>query len=213
MRNSGLQKIFQWLIAIIAWVALILQFYLMMQNRVTGITETSIRFFSFFTILTNIIVGIAFTILGIGQNIKGNNFFSKPFVITAVTVYIFIVGLVYNIVLRSIWDPQGLQLYVDEALHVVTPVLCLVYWGFYVPGRSLKWKEALYWLWYPLIYLTCVLIRGALSNFYPYFFINVKELGYRKVFMNSIYVTLAFLIVALLMIWLNRCLNTKVKSF
>ena len=198
------RKPFQWLIAVIAWLALIAQFYLMVQNRVTGMPETIIRFFSFFTILTNILVAISFSALVTG---KRNSFFSKPSVLSAITAYIFIVGLVYNTVLRSVWDPKGLQLYVDEALHVVTPVLCLIYWVLYVPGRSLHWKNSFSWLLYPFIYLSCILIRGYISHFYPYFFINADELGYSRVLVNSIFVTLAFLIVSLLLVWINRSIK------
>jgi len=198
------KKIFQGLIAIVAWLALILQFYLMMQNRVAGKPETIIRFFSFFTILTNLFVAITFTVLSAGRQ---DNFFSKPSVLSAITVYIFIVGLVYNTVLRSIWNPKGLQLYVDEALHVATPMLCLFYWFLYVPGKGLKWKNAFSWLLYPLIYLLYVLIRGSFSHFYPYFFINADELSYEKVIINSLYVTLAFLVVSLVLIAIGRSLK------
>lgn len=203
----SLQKILQFSIAFIGWLAVVVQFYLMMQNRVATVPETIIRFFSFFTILTNILVAISFTILAIGKNASSYRFFSTTNVITAITTYIFIVGLVYNTVLRSVWDPHGVQLYVDEALHVATPVLCLLYWFLFVPGRSLKWKDAIAWLLYPLIYLVYLLARGAVSNFYPYFFINVDELGYSKVFVNAVYVTLVFLLVSLLMIWAGRSLK------
>jgi len=195
------KKMLQWLIAIIGWLAIILQFYLMIQNRVTGIGETIIRFFSFFTILTNLLVAICFTSLVISQQAY---FFSRSSVFSAITVYIFIVGLVYNTVLRSIWNPKGLQLYVDEALHVATPVLCLIYWFVFVPAKSLKWSNVYSWLLYPLIYLIYVLIRGAFSHFYPYPFLNVDKLGYSKVFINSIFVTAAFFVVSLLVVWLGR---------
>ena len=201
------KKIFQWIIVIIAWVAVIIQFCLMIQNRVASISETIIRFFSFFTILTNILVAVAFSVLAAG---KQSNFFSNPSILSAITVYIFIVGLVYNIVLRSIWDPKGLQLYVDEALHVATPVLCLVYWFLYVPGQGLRWRNTFLWLWYPLIYLVYVLIRGSLSHFYPYPFINVDKLGYQKAIINSLYVTVAFLVVSLLLVWIGRSLKKRV---
>lgn len=48
--------------------------------------------------------------------------------ITAITVFILIVGSVYQIVLRSIWEPTGLQFIVDELLHTVIPLYMLGYW-------------------------------------------------------------------------------------
>jgi hypothetical protein len=47
--------------AFISWLAEILQLYLIIVNRTASIPETIIRFFSFFTILTNILVAVCFT--------------------------------------------------------------------------------------------------------------------------------------------------------
>jgi hypothetical protein len=86
-------------IATIAWLAVILQLYLQIVNRTTAVSEALIRFFSYFTILTNIIVAVCFTALAL-QKGKAFNIFNNPGRLTAVTVYILIVGLVYNLVLR-----------------------------------------------------------------------------------------------------------------
>lgn len=190
-------------IAAIAWFAIILQLYLQIVNRKTDVGEALIRFFSYFTILTNIMVAACFTSLSL-QKGKAFHFFNKPGTTTAVTVYILIVGLVYNLVLRSLWSPQGLQLLVDNLLHTVTPLLALVYWFAYVPAKQISWKQAPAWMLYPLFYLIYVMIRGSFSNFYPYFFIDAAALGYAKAFINAVYVTAAFLLVSLLLIWLGK---------
>jgi hypothetical protein len=49
--------------ATIAWFAVLAQYYLMIENRVASFSETTIRFFSFFTILSNTLVAIYFTVL------------------------------------------------------------------------------------------------------------------------------------------------------
>jgi hypothetical protein len=203
MASRTNQRLWQICIALIAWFALILQLYLQIVNRTTGVAEALVRFFSYFTILTNLIVAVCFTAL-LQQKGKAFNFFSKGGVFTAVTVYILIVGLVYNLVLRSIWDPQGWQLLADNLLHTVTPLLTLLYWILYTPANQLQWKQSAAWLLYPMLYLIYVLIRGSLSNFYPYFFIDVNKLGYAKAFTNALYVTLGFLVVSLVLIWLGK---------
>src|SRR4051812_38806133 len=100
-------------------------------------------------------------------------------------VYITVVGLVYNLILRQLWKPAGLQFVDDELLHSVIPFLFILYWLMFVPKSELKWKDVLFWLIYPLIYLICILIRGALSGFYPYPFINTDDIGYYETFINS----------------------------
>lgn len=197
------QQTFQMIIAIMAWVMLILQLYLQIVNRTTSVAEAIIRFFSYFTILTNILVAISFTSLLFPKNIS-YSFFSNNGVLTAVTIYILIVGLVYNIILRSQWDPKGLQLIVDNGLHTATPLLTLLYWFFYVSVKNIRWQQTLRWLIYPVLYLAYVLLRGSFSNFYPYFFINVSNLGYQIALQNAGLVTVTFLVVSFLLLWLGK---------
>src|ERR1044071_1883578 len=89
-----------------AWFALIGQLYLILVNRTTTIPETLLRFFSFFTILSNIIVALSLSTLLVGPNGKWGRFFSKPSTLTAITVYITVVGAIYNGILRFLWAPQ-----------------------------------------------------------------------------------------------------------
>ena len=116
-------------------------------------------------------------------------------------------GIVYNIVLRQIWNPEGLQMVVDELLHSVIPVLFVVYWLAFVQKEKLLWKNFLPWLLYPSIYLVYILIRGSLSGFYPYPFIDVDSLGYEEVFINCGVVCLAFMFFSFLLIGLSRIMS------
>ncbi len=203
MSNRQNQHYGQIIIALVTWAALILQFYLQIVNRTTAVPEAVIRYFSYFTILTNLLVAVCYTSLLLKDR-KSERFFKQPSVLTAVTVYILIVGLVYNLVLRSQWNPQGLQLLADNLLHTITPLLALLYWIIYVPAKNISWKQTPAWMLYPFLYLTYILIRGSFSNFYPYFFINADTLGYTKAFINILYVTAAFLLVSLVLIWIGK---------
>lgn len=191
-------------ICLLSWFALIGQFYLIILNRVTSVPETIIRYFSFFTILTNLLVAICCTILLTNSNSKIKSFFLKQNRLTAIAVYITIVGLVYNFILRFLWNPQGLQWIVDELLHSVIPLLFIVFWLLIVPKGKLHWKSVLAWLLYPLIYLVFVLLRGIPSSFYPYPFIDVDKIGYYKTFINSSGMLLAFLAISILFKTINR---------
>lgn len=190
--------------ALTAWLAVLLQLYLIIVNRQASVGETIVRFFSFFTILTNILVALCFTSLLLPSRSALSRFFSKPKVLSAVTVYITVVGIVYNIILRFIWAPQGLQMIVDELLHTVIPILFVLYWSLFVPKEDLKWKDAFAWLIYPAGYLIFILFRGAFSGFYPYPFVHVTELGYKKVFINCIFLFITFLVLSFLLIWISK---------
>ena len=207
MLPSKTSKLISLIIVILGWFALIAQFYLIILNRTASVGETIIRYFSFFTILTNLLVALCFTFLLLNPKSKPGIFFSKSTTLTAITVYIIVVGMVYNLILRFLWAPKGLQLIVDELLHTVIPLLCIIFWWIYVRTKALKWKDAFPWLVYPLVYIFIILILGAASGYYPYPFIDVNTIGYAKVFMNSGILAICFLGISFLFIAIGRGSN------
>ncbi len=171
------------------WFSIIGQFVLMMQNRQTAVVETIIRFFSFFTILTNMLVALYFTSR---ISIFNKVFFQKTFykgILTALTTFILVVGLVYQIILRNTWHPTGFQKIIDELLHSVIPLFVFVYWLLFVDITELKFKNCKNWLWFPILYFVYVIIRGHFSKFYPYPFINVADIGYLQVLINFVIIS------------------------
>lgn len=197
------------LFALIGWFAVLTQFYLMMDNRVASVAETIIRFFSFFTILTNSLVAVYFTYQYSTGSSSIKSFFDKAGVLTAICLYITIVGLVYQIVLRHIWEPTGMQMLVDELLHSVIPILTIFYWFRYENKREIQWGHLPYILIYPLIYLVYILVRGSFSGFYPYPFVNVTELGLNTVLFNSGILLIVFVVMAAALIGLGKLIHRK----
>lgn len=182
------------LLVVIAWFALIFQFYLHINSGVAIKSELLIRFFSYFTIDSNFLVAICSTTTLCFPKTRIGKFFSKPSVKTAITVYILVVALIYNTVLRFLWELQGWSIVLNELLHVVVPFMFLLYWIYFVPKSQLKWKHIWGWLIFPLTYITFVLTRGSQADFYPYPFLNVTKLGLEKVLINCVMVTLLFLL-------------------
>ena len=203
------QKWYCGIIAVIGWFAVVLQLVLMLQNKDAPVGETLVRFFSFFTILTNVLVAVYFTLQCAVVKTHRNQLIFSSAAATAITVYIVVVGLVYNIILRQLWNPQGWQYLVDLLLHTVIPVLTLLYWIFLVKDKSLDYSTAFWWLLYPLLYCVYVLFRGAASNFYPYPFIDVSKLGLQKVIVNSVFLSLLFLVLSLAFIFAGKLLSRQ----
>ena len=201
------KQIYLGMSVIIGWFSVISQFYLNIDNRSVLVAEITIRFFSYFTILTNILVALCFTIILLKPKSRPGEFFSEPRVLTAVTAYITFVWIAYYVLLRHSWNPAGFQLIVDESLHTFIPFLSILYWLIFVPKSELQWKSILAWMIYPLIYLLYILTRGALSGFYPYPFIDVNELGYFKVFLNDGGLILAFMLLSLLFVAIGKLLS------
>lgn len=204
MKEKKGRKLLLIALCLLGWFALAVQFYLIIQNRVASIPETIIRYFSFFTILTNIIVAVCVSMLLFGLKRNTANFFTRPKNITAFAIYITAVGAVYNTILRFLWKPAGFQQFVDELLHTFIPVLFIALWLFFIPKVKMAWISILPWLLYPFFYLIYILIRGHFSSFYPYPFIDVNQLGYYKILINSTGMLLAFLAISLLFVLMNN---------
>lgn len=198
-------------IALILWFAVITQYSLMIDNRIASITETSIRFFSFFTILTNSLCAIYFTVLLLQKPKSLNKLVVSHGTLTALMVYIFVVGLVYQVILRHVWEPQGMQRVVDELLHSINPLLVLFFWLKYEIHTHLKYQQLLSWLIFPLIYLVYILIRGHFSHFYPYPFVDVDIIGLSAVLINSAGMLFGFILVSLLFIWTGKQISRGSK--
>ena len=206
-KSDNLKLMLSPIIATLGWFAIFLQFYLMILNRVASVPETIVRFFSFFTILTNILVAICFTVIWIKPKNKWELFFLNNKTQTAITLYILIVGIVYNLILRLLWAPTGFQKVADELLHLLIPLLAFVYWFFVTNKINLMYNDIFLGLIYPFVYLVYILIRGHFYNFYPYPFVNVIQLGYKTVFINCFFMVLAFLIVGILLIGISKMKN------
>jgi hypothetical protein len=207
--NNNTTKNGKWLCVAtvsILWFALILQItisipaYLQTGRSLAG---TLVQLLSFFTILTNLLAAICLTVLFKTDSRLGK-YFLQSHVFSAIALYITIVGLVYNLVLRSLWHPEGLFKLADELLHSINPVLFVVYWLVCVPKANLKWIQALNWLWFPFIYSVYVFIRGSISHLYPYPFLNIDQLGLLRVAINSLLMLIAFLLTGFLFVWINR---------
>lgn len=196
-------------LAVMASVSVVTQYYLMIENRVTTISETTIRFFSFFTILTNLIVAVFFILYTLKHKNEQPSIINKPGTLTAVTVYITIVGLVYQILLRHIWEPKGIQRIVDELLHTILPILVILFWYCYENKAMISYKLIPRWLVYPMFYLLFIVARGSISGFYPYPFVDVENLGLLKVLLNSAGLVCLFIGIATLFIKIGKIMKAN----
>ena len=197
--------------SIIGWFAVITQYALMLNVSIETTSETTIRFFSYFTILSNTLVAVYFTVMWLKKPSLLLLRLQKPGILTAVTLYISIVGLVYQLVLHSVWSPTGMQKLVDELLHSVMPLFVIVFWYLYENHKTTSWKSFPKWLIFPSLYLVYILIRGHFSNYYPYPFMDVTQLGLNQVLLNSGVLVLVFVAVSFGFVGISSLLSKEQK--
>ncbi len=197
------------ILAAMGWFALALQLRLILGvNGAAGVqtVETLVRFFSYYTILTNILAALVLTGAMLGHR---GTFFSKPSVQTATAVYISVVGIIYVAILSSLWAPTGPQWLADNLLHHAMPVLYVLFWLVFVPKGTLRWMSFPPWLIFPLLYVIVVLVRGYVSRFWPYPFLDADKLGWISVAQNCALMVALFVAVSLIFIALDRRLPKR----
>ena len=69
------KRIYIIVVAVIGWFALISQLYLIIENRIASVPETIVRYFSYFTILTNILVALCATAVALKSKSDKGSFF------------------------------------------------------------------------------------------------------------------------------------------
>lgn len=198
-------------IALIAWAALALQYALLiaMTSADIGPLLATLRFFSFFTVLSNLLVALTTTSAFVAPSSAAGEWLSQPRVRGAAALCIAITCAVYFFVLASTWAPQGAQLVADLTLHYVVPALYVLWWTVCVAHPRLVWRDALRWMMVPLAFLIWTLARGAWLHEYPYPFVDVDALGLATVARNACGLGLLFFAVGLLFIALDRRFQRK----
>ncbi len=196
-----------------ACFGVIVQFYFYLNGKTTSASELVIRFFTFYTILTNGIIGVCCATLLISPASAWGRFFSKNTTLTAIAVSITIVGVVFNALLRTLYHPQGIERIANELLHLVIPVVYVLLWALGLRKGGLNWNSFLPWMIYPLGYLLVVLVRGAVSGYYPYPFLDVVKLGYAKVLMNSLGLASAFILLSLAFIAVDKSMDKRASGY
>ncbi|GAA4537294.1 Pr6Pr family membrane protein [Pseudonocardia xishanensis] len=145
---------------------------------------------AFFTILSNLIVGVVHVMLAADPERDSPLF--RVLVLDAVLA-IAVTGVVYNLVLAQTANPHGLHQLANVLCHMVTPLLAVVGWLVFGPRGLVTRDVVVYSAGYPLAWLVFTLVRGAVIDWYPYPFVNVVAHGYLRVAVNCLVVAVLFL--------------------
>ncbi|MDP3649837.1 Pr6Pr family membrane protein [Tabrizicola sp.] len=131
----------------------------------------------YFTILTNL--GASFLMAGVAAGLRPG---ARAF--AALVVAIVMVALVYHLVLARLWQPQGLAWWADQGLHSAVPLLTLGWWLAFAQGGLTRRDLPALLIW-PAAYAAYALLRGHLTGFWPYPFLDADALGWLRVAVNT----------------------------
>lgn len=177
------------LLAAVGWAALVTQMAISVGRAIDdgrGAIAGLVNYFSYFTILTNLLVAVTLTIQAAAPGSRAGRFLGRPGVLTAIAAYIAVVGVAYHVLLADLYHPTGIARVTDTVFHYVMPMLFLGYWWLAVPGGQVRRVAPPAWAAYPLAYFVYLLARGAVTGVYPYPFADPSQLGYPRAVLNGL---------------------------
>jgi hypothetical protein len=171
-------------IAVVVGAALVIQLVLVFTggqdvNTFTPSTDLSlgdrlVNLFSYFTIQSNLFV--LGTSAALALSIRRDGGLWRVLRFDAI-LGIIITGLVYETVLAPLVHPTGWALAATIGFHYISPWATLIGWLVFGPRPRMSWRVmALAMIW-PVAWLLYTFVRGAISGWYPYPFLDVDLIG------------------------------------
>jgi hypothetical protein len=154
----------------------------------------ALNVFAFFTIQSNLIVGVTTLLLAIRPDRRSTVFAVFRLIgVVAITVTF----IVFHVALSSLLDLDTWGQVANQLQHTVVPLAAIVGWVMFGPRGLTSSRVVKLTVLFPLGYMMFTAIRGPLaSNWYPYPFADVHALGYVRVVVNAVWISLLFVALA-----------------
>jgi hypothetical protein len=196
-----------WIGLLVGLAALVLQISITIPARLaTGdnLLGTLIFFFTFFTILTNIMLVLIYASeLWPREALR---WWRSPVTRGILTAAMILVCLFYHFFLAATWDPQGWPKVADVSLHYVTPIFYVAWWVLFAWHGKLKFGDIPLMLLPPAIWLVWTMLRGAVVNEYPYPILEAHKLGYGQVTINILAVLVGLAVLCAIVVAIDKAL-------
>lgn len=154
----------------------------------------ALNVFAFFTIESNVIVGVTTLALTVDPD-RSSTVFAVFRLIGVVAITV--TGIVFHVALSGLLDLDRWAQAANQLQHTVVPLLAVAGWLMFGPRGLTSARIARLTVIFPLAYMVFTLIRGPLaSDWYPYPFANPKQLGYPAVAVNALWIALLFVALA-----------------
>lgn len=135
------------------------------------------EYFVYFTNDTTMIAIVVLALTGVSMLRKDRDGILLTSAALAVVPLAMVTGVVYNLTLRGV--PTEVYLGMDwenEVLHVAVPLFLTIDWfvlRLFDRGRpALPWRALLVALVFPVLWIAMTMIRGAITGWYPYPFLE-----------------------------------------
>jgi hypothetical protein len=179
------------------------------QELPGGLGERLVSTFSFFTIQSNVIVGVVAFLLALQPLRDGRAWrVARLDSLLGITV----TGIVFLTLLAPLLRLSGWSLVASDGLHTVSPILAVAVWLVFGPRPTLTWGSVAWAFAWPAAWLVYTFVRGAIVHWYPYPFLDVTTLGLGRALLNSVLIMVAAAVLACVYLLLDRRMPALVRS-
>jgi hypothetical protein len=177
-------------------VALVAQY----ANGSDRATFSAANFFSYFTVISNILVAVVLLSLAARPMLVDEPRFEL--LRGTVTLCISATGLVYAVLLAPAAADVDVTLkWVDFIVHTLAPIVGFADWIVDPPRRRPTLAAAATWLVIPLVWLVYTMIRGPIVDWYPYPFLDPDLESAASIIVTCIGITVVFCLFAAGLRW------------
>lgn len=137
-----------------------------------------LRFFSYFTVQSNLLVLAAAISLAIRPDRDGALW--RVLRLDAL-LGIAVTGVVFATLLSGLVHPSGIGVWINAGFHQFSPVWALAGWLLFGPRPRIDARTIRRAFVWPIAWLAYTMGHGAITGWYPYPFLNADTLGYGQV--------------------------------
>ncbi|MDE6667561.1 MAG: Pr6Pr family membrane protein [Clostridia bacterium] len=206
------QMIYRIVFCVISGLACVLTLGFFRETYGTDYLTISNNFWQYYTNISNYIcfgIGVAVCAATVKRvkagETEGHNKCCQTLKFCA-TVMILVTFLVYASLLGDVTSPSFWNSLGNLTYHVAAPILFILDWFLFDEHKTVKILDPLKATIMPLIYVVYILIYGAIYKAaagepfsYPYFFLNVNDLGYGGVVLWVFILVVVFVVLGYLM--------------
>lgn len=166
------------------------------------VVDAVLWFFTYFTILTNIMVALIY----LSDLVKWSwlGWWRAAVTRGMMAGSIALVMGFYHFVLAATWEPEGWALVGDVTLHYATPILYLGWWLVFQAKGQLRIADIPWMFVPPLAWLGWAMARGAIVAEYPYPVLEAHVLGYPQAFLNIAFLLVVLAVIFAIVVGLDR---------
>lgn len=206
-------------IAVVVAVSLVIQLTLIFlggQDTNSGssgqgesLATRLVRLFSYFTIQSNLLVLV--TSLALALDVWRDGRLWRVLRLDAL-LGIVITGLVYETILAPLVHLEGWALAATVGFHYISPWATLIGWLIFGPRPRLSWRACVASFVWPLLWLVYTFVHGAVTDWYPYPFLDVTAIGLAASVRNSAVVLLIGVLIAVTLTLLDKRLPSVIRD-